>query len=289
MLRNLENYHMPKKLEDAVRLLDGGGETARIIAGGTAVMAGKNNGIKTLVDIKKLGLDGITQSGGGIEAGATATVAQLLGSAVIGDYCGGVVHEAAYYIASTPLRNMITLGGNITQVFPWSDLPAALLACGAELSMTGPCGARRLAYADAVKKHPARAIARNEIVTAVHFPALPGYRGKFNKFSKTSFDYAILDVCVCVKTSDGRIEDARIAVSAAGTFPQLLSGAASRLKGAGAADSKAFSEAARLAVSETIFTGDKRVAVDYKKQILPVLIERLIDAAVKQNEGADAR
>lgn len=289
MLRNLENYHRPEKLEDAVRLLDGGGETARIIAGGTAVMAGKNNGVKTLVDIKKLGLDRISEKGGTVEAGAAATVAGLLESPRMRNYCGGVVYEAAYHIASTPLRNMITLGGNITQIFPWSDLPAALLACGAELSVTGPGGARRLAYSEAVKKHPARSIARNEIVTAVHFPALPGYAGKFTKFSKTSFDYAILDACVVIKAAGGVFKDARIAVSAAGNLPQLLAGAAAALKGAKTSDAAAVREAARMSVSETVFTGDKRVAVEYKKEILPVLVERLIEAAIKQIEGADSK
>lgn len=289
MLRKLENYHRPEKLDDALRLLDECGAGARILAGGTAVMAGKNNEIKTLIDIKNTGLDKIGKGKNGIEAGATVTIAGLLESPEIKKYCGGLIYEAAYHVASTPLRNMITLGGNITQVFPWSDLPAALLACGAELAVAGPGGIRKLLYADAVKKHPRQALEKNEIVTGVIFPELPGYVGKFTKFSKTSFDFALLDACVAVKIKNGGFEDARIAVSAAGTLPQLLNESAALLKGVKTSDSKAISNAVHKAVSETVFTGDKRVSVDYKKQILPVLIERLIGAATKQSEGADAK
>ncbi|HBC74230.1 MAG TPA: hypothetical protein DC017_05095 [Candidatus Wallbacteria bacterium] len=289
MLRKLENYHRPEKLDDALRLLDECGAGARILAGGTAVMAGKNNEIKTLIDIKNTGLDKVSKRKNGVEAGAAVTIAGLLESPEIKKYCGGLVYEAAYHIASTPLRNMITLGGNITQVFPWSDLPAALLACGAELTVAGPGGVRKLLYADAVKKHPTQMIAKNEIVTGVNFPELPGYVGKFTKFSKTSFDFALLDACVAVKIKNGMFEDARFAVSAAGTLPQLLNESAALLKGVKTTDSKAVSNAVQKAVSETVFTGDKRVSVEYKKQILPVLIERLIDAAIKQNEGADAK
>ena len=289
MLRKLENYYRPEKLDDALRLLDECGAGARILAGGTAVMAGKNNEIKTLIDIKNTGLDKIRKVKNCIEAGATVTIAGLLESPEIKKYCGGLVYEAAYHIASTPLRNMITLGGNITQIFPWSDLPASLLACGAELAVTGPGGVRKLLYADAVKKHPTQALAKNEIVTGVIFPELPGYIGKFTKFSKTSFDFAILDAGAAVKIKNGEFEDARLAVSAAGTLPLLLNESAALLKGVKVSDSKTISNAVQKAVSETIFTGDKRVSAEYKKQILPVLFERLLEAAIKQSERADAK
>ncbi len=287
MLRKLENYYIPEKIETAIDIMSKNIESVKLIAGGTAVMAAKNNEIKTLVDIKRLGLDKIVKRGNSICAGTAVTIAGLLESDEIKKYCGGLIYEASYYIASTPLRNMITLGGNIVQVFPWSDLPSALLICGAELSITGAKNERRLAYADAVKTHPTQNISKNEIVTEIIFPDMSGYTGKFIKFSKTSFDYAILDVCTAVKTVNGKFEDVKIAVSAAGSLPQLLNESAELLKGEKTNDKKAIERAAQKAVAETIFTGDKRVTVDYKKDILPVLIERLIESAVKQNEGGN--
>lgn len=287
MLRKLENYYKPSSLQEALRLADENTEDAKLIAGGTAVMAAKNNEVKTLIDIKNTGTDKIIKEENGVRAGATVTIASLLESAEIKNYCGGLIYEAAYYIASTPLRNMITLGGNIIQTFPWSDLPAALLLCGAELSVASKNNIRKLSYINAAKKHPSLAMAKNEIVTEVLFPELSGYTGKFTKFSLTNFDYALLDAAVIAKIKDGAFEDIRFAVSAAGSLPQLLNESAALLKGAPADDKGAAAKAALNAASETIFTGDKRASIEYKKEILPSLFERLIERVIKESKGGN--
>ncbi len=286
MLKKLENYYKPKNLEETLKLLNQSQGLTKIIAGGTAVMAAENNEIKTLIDIKNAGLDKIVKNDdGGLQIGAACTIANLLESNEIKKYCGGLIYEAAYYIASTPLRNMITIGGNITQIFPWSDLPAALIISDAEIHIASEGRNRKLKYVDAVKKHPITILNKNEIVTSVSFPALPGYTGKFIKFSKTNFDYALIDAGVNLKISGGIFEDVRFAVSAAGTLPQNLSESAASLKNHKTSDEQAITESLEKAVSETIFTGDKRASIEYKKEILPVLLKRLIDNAVNENKG----
>lgn len=283
MFKNLKEYFKPNTLKEALTLLDEKRSSVKVLAGGTALMVSRNNEVKTLVDIKKIGLDKIEKDGKNLKIGAAVTISQTLKNPLIQKYCGGLLHQAAYFIASTPLRNMITFGGNVVSIYPWSDLPVTLLLSDASLNIAQKGKTREVSYRDILKKHPMQSIADNEIVTGITMPDMTGYSGAFIKYSKTSFDFAMLDIGVVSKIKNSKFEDIQFAVSAAGPLPQMLNESAAMLKGCKVNDDGAIEKAVKNSVTETKFMNDKRVSIDYKKEILPVLLKRLIMKTIEEN------
>jgi len=107
-------YARPSSAEEALVLLAGDG--AAVLAGGTDLAGQIDRGISApslLVDLQDAGLSGIEADGDGVRIGATATLAELAGSAHLASYAA--VASAAGLAASPLLRNQGTVGGNLCQ------------------------------------------------------------------------------------------------------------------------------------------------------------------------------
>jgi xanthine dehydrogenase YagS FAD-binding subunit len=110
----VSDYARPTDLEEALALLAEDGAVP--LAGGTDLAGQLDRGIRTpqrLVDLQAAGLAGISKRNGGIEIGATTTLADLAASELVSPYTA--VAEAAAAAASPLLRNVGTLGGNLCQ------------------------------------------------------------------------------------------------------------------------------------------------------------------------------
>lgn len=205
----------PRGLEEALEQVAARSTEAMLVAGGTDVVPNLRMKLfepRTLVDLKGLReLAGFTfDSEQGLRIGALTTIATLAESPLIQQHYP-VLALAAGTIASPPLRNMGTLGGNlcletrclwynqsyfwrktcgfclkkdgeVCHVAPggkfcwavWSgDSAAALLTLDAEIEIAGPRGSRRISLARFYKNNGMDRIdlARDEILTAVNVPA----------------------------------------------------------------------------------------------------------------------
>ena len=275
-MKKLEEYLKPKTMEEAVNILAEAKNDTRIIAGGTSEFIRNSRSIRKLVDIKGLGLNYIKAEKKEIHIGATTTINELLESEIIKKYCSGIIYKAAYNLASTPLRNLITTGGNLLQVSGWSDLPLAFLLAGAGICIQGKQKAEIMPYKELFgNKIPSNEI-QNRLVTEIILPYDNGCKGSFIKFSKTSFDFAILDAAVMVKLKDKKFEVIKMGISASSNVPVMLNTASSELTGKKISDEKAIDMALETAVAEVKFASDFRVVDGYKKEIMPVLLKRLI-------------
>jgi 4-hydroxybenzoyl-CoA reductase subunit beta len=115
------------------------------------------------------------------------------------------------------------------------DTPPALLCLGAEVEIAGPDGIRRVPMAEfyvnegIVRLH----LSSSEIVTRVFIPATTqGWRGSYQKLRvRGSIDYPLAGVAVALKLRDGRVEDARMAITAVNPAPHLIKDADAHLVG----------------------------------------------------------
>src|SRR6516225_3909448 len=106
------------------------------------------------------------------------------------------------------------------------DTPPALLCLGAEVEIAGTNGVRRVPLADLyvndgiVRLH----LSPDEIVTRVHIPPHSrGWRGSYQKLRvRGSIDYPLAAVAVALKLRQGRVEDARMAITAVNPAPHLV-------------------------------------------------------------------
>jgi 4-hydroxybenzoyl-CoA reductase subunit beta len=134
--------------------------------------------------------------------------------------------------------------GNLCHVAPggkfcWAafsgDTAPALLCLGAEIEIAGPGGLRRTPLSEfyvndgIVRLH----LAKNEIVTRVHLPeSTAGWRGSYQKLRvRGSIDYPLAGIAVALKMKSGRVEDARVAITAVNPAPHLLKDADAHLIG----------------------------------------------------------
>jgi 4-hydroxybenzoyl-CoA reductase subunit beta len=200
----------------------------------------------------------------GLRIGALATLTQILDTSWMrGNF--PVLASAVGTIAGPLQRNMGTIGGNlcletrcrwynqshfwrqslggclkkdgdICHVAPggrfcwaaWSgDSAPALLTLDAEVEIAGPQGSRRLALRDFYQNDGKDriALARDELLTAVHVPArMAGRRGIYHKLRvRDSIDYPLAGVAVAMEIdSAGICRDARVALTAVNPAPMLV-------------------------------------------------------------------
>ncbi|MFP3880036.1 MAG: FAD binding domain-containing protein [Dehalococcoidia bacterium] len=109
-----------KTVDEAVELLKDHGGKANLIAGGTDLLGVLKDKIlpeypETIINIKTIsGLDYIKEDGKGLKIGALSSLRDIANSPTIkGKY--KVLSDAAESVASPEIRNMGTIGGNLTQ------------------------------------------------------------------------------------------------------------------------------------------------------------------------------
>jgi 4-hydroxybenzoyl-CoA reductase subunit beta len=225
-------------------------------------------GLRTLSDLRSI--TGTPESG--IEIGALVTLTEIEHSELL-QHAYPALARAAGLVSSPPLRNVGTVGGNLcidtrcnyyNQSYEWreaihfcmkkdgdtcwvapgskrcwaissSDTAPVFIAYGAEVSLTGPDGDRRLPVRelyrhdgiDFVTKRP------EEILTKIHLPPLNSVRATYHKLRRRgSIDFPILGVAAAIKRApDGTIEQADIVLTAVESAPVEAKEAAALLLG----------------------------------------------------------
>ena len=196
-------YHKPADMDAAVAAL-GAGDEAKVLAGGQTLLATMKQHLAApsdLVDVRGLGLSGISTAGEAVTIGATTTHAEVAASgevpAALATLAGGV--------GDTQVRNVGTIGGSLANNDPAADYPAGVLGLGAMVVTNS----REIAADDFFEGLFTTALDDSEIITAVKFPQVE--RAGYAKFKQPASRYCLVGVCVA-KTADG----ARVAVTGAG-------------------------------------------------------------------------
>jgi 4-hydroxybenzoyl-CoA reductase subunit beta len=163
------------------------------------------------------------------------------------------------------------------------DTPPALLCLGAEIEIAGPDGLRRIPLADfyvndgIVRLH----ISPQEIVTRVYLPeASKGWRGSYQKLRvRGSIDYPLAGVAVALKLHHGRVEDARMAITAVNPMPHLVKDADAYLIGAEVGEELA-ERLGELASRTAKPLTTSALTPEYRREMVKVFAKRaLLEAA----------
>ena len=171
-----DKYLRPRRLSEAIDLLESYGKEAKIIAGGTDLLIQirkKEARPTVLIDITGIpGLDQIRLDEGLIKVGALVTHDQMAASPMLKEKASAL-SEGAFWVGSPQIRNLGTVGGNIVSGQPGADTTIPLLALGATVKVVGVNGERTVALSEFFKGPGKTAVgATSEIVTEVSFPAL---------------------------------------------------------------------------------------------------------------------
>jgi carbon-monoxide dehydrogenase medium subunit len=264
-------YLRPKRLDEALSLLNEYGGRARVLAGGTDLLIGMQDGTdapECLIDIK--GLDQLNTLGftedGSLLIGACVTVNQLIES----DTTAGpmrALREAASVLATYQIRNRATVGGNLCNASPACDLGPPLLVLDARLRLVSAQGERLVPLREFFSGVKATSCESCEVVTEVAIPAMRGTVSAFLKQGRIrGHDLAVVNAAGAL----GNGGDLRLALGAVATTPLLIAGIA----GAGDDARRRAIDAVSASIAPI---DDVRGSSVYRTQIAIMMAERIID------------
>jgi carbon-monoxide dehydrogenase medium subunit len=272
------DYVAPDSLDEALSALQGGGEDAKLLAGGHSLiplMKLRLSAPSLLVDLRKVaGLTGIQRENGTVRIGAMTRHTDVASAGL------GLASAAAGTIADQQVRNRGTIGGSLVHGDPAADMPAVLLTTEGMVTLRGGGGTRELAAADLFEDFLTTAVGPDEILTEIRMPVMEGYGFGYHKFNRRQEDWAMVAVCALVKkAADGTCEDVRIGLTHMASTPLRATAAEQALRGK-PLDANNIAAAADQAAEGTNPPADLNASADYKRHLARVLTRRaLADAS----------
>jgi carbon-monoxide dehydrogenase medium subunit len=228
-------YVRPTSIEDAVSALAGGGEDAKVLAGGQSlipVLRLRLSYPELLVDLGGIAeLQGVRDEGDAIVIGAMTTHDAVTKDPLIKQFAP-LIAQATATVGDRQVRHRGTLGGSLSHADPAGDLPTVALTHDVELIAQGPNGQRTIAARDFFLDYLTTALEPGEILTAIRVPKLgEGWSANYQKFSRVATAWSIVAVAALVKRNNGSIEAARVGLTNMGSTPLRAAAAEQALAG----------------------------------------------------------
>jgi 4-hydroxybenzoyl-CoA reductase subunit beta len=217
-------------------------------------------------------------------AGPTHRTAATLG----GNLC--LDTRCMYYNQSEPWRhaidNCMKIAGDVCRVATKSDrcwaafsgdVAPALLVLGAEVTVQGSAGKRRVAIADFYRDDGMAwlSLAADELLVSVRIPLTDGWVSTYEKMQvRGAIDFPLTGVAVALRREDDQIAEVRVACTGVSSRPELISGL-------DALAGKPFDDAALALVEKQIKRGTQPmettvIDVAYRRRVTPVLAKRVL-------------
>src|SRR6266849_1160978 len=229
MITHPFTYEAPATIDDAVKAL-GRSREAKVLAGGHSLIPLMKLGLaepELIVDIGRIaGLREIKSENGAVTVGALATHRSIAENSTIATALAALA-EAAAAVGDLQVRSRGTIGGSLAHADPAADEPAPTLAFDATIRVIGPKGRRDIPASEFFKGTFETALAPNEIVVEIRFPAPAGRSGSaYAKFAHPASGFAIVGVAAVLGLKvDGTVERAAIGVTGAAAGPFRASAA----------------------------------------------------------------
>jgi carbon-monoxide dehydrogenase medium subunit len=285
-------YHTPTTVAEALSLLHEHQKKARIIAGGTDLildMEGAHTApIEVLVDVTKItGIDRIAREDGWIVLGAGITHTQIEGSPLLRSHAACLT-ESCGVIGGPQVRNVATLGGNVAHALPAADGTIGLLALEAEVEVAAHGGRHTWQPLLSIFAGPGRnRLAPDQMLHAFRFRPIAARAGNaFDRIMRpqgVALPVLAIAARVQLDATLRRVEDAVIAIGPAGPTPFRASGAEEALTAAKVFDDAAVENAVAAAQAQArLRTSKYRASQEYRREMIGVLLKRVLQAAVER-------
>ena len=272
-------YVAPTSIEEVTGLLSSHGSDAKILAGGQSLVILLRQRLlapTVVISLSRVeALRGITNNDNSLEIGAMTTYVDISRNAIV-NRAAPTLAEAAGSVGSRHIRNRGTVGGSLAHADPAGDVPVALLALDASITLAGRGTVRTCASNDWFTGLFEVAMSDEEVLTGVTIPKPPdAVSHGYNRFSYREGEYPMIVTAAVLGWDGGVCTSARLAMGGIGAHPQRLPAVEDRLAGSGVDTGDI--EAAAVIAGDLIHppsdvrgsTGWKRkVAVEYMKRAL---------------------
>ena len=279
-------YFRPATLSEALSLLSTYQDDAKVLAGGQSLISLLKLRLanpKCLIDLGGLdGLNYIWEETGSekdrLAIGALTTYAQIKESKLLQARCP-LLPQTASVVGDVQVRNLGTIGGSLAHADPAGDMPAAILALGADLKAVGPKGERWIKAEDFFLGLYATALSPDEILTEVRVPLSAKRKSAYLKAARRPSDFAIVGIAVCFEIGQGGIcEDITVAVTGVTDKPYRATVLETKLKGKKL--DRETVEAAAPAITQGVdVSGNIHASPEFRSHLARVYLFRAIQAA----------
>lgn len=234
--------------------------------------------VRKLAEIREVQAEGR----GWVEIGAAVTARDFFASPLVRRAIPGIqTYETEF--ASTLIRNLATVGGNIANASPVGDLTCMLLGAGASLLIGAPPGVpdgalpRCIPMEQFFLGYKKIDLVGKEIILAVRIPA----EGSFFSFEKIAkrrrLDIASVNTAMSFRVEEGKFTQVRVSAGGIAPTPVLLSGTARAMEGAPRQQSPAGLAALARTLSATAMgeiepISDVRGTREYRRTMLGKLV-----------------
>jgi carbon-monoxide dehydrogenase medium subunit len=277
-------YFAPESLDEALALLGKHSANAKLLAGGQSFVPMANFRVlrpEVVIDLNRIASLGfIAERDGDVAIGAMTRHRAVERSELVRKRCPLIAH-AVPNIGHAVIRNRGTIGGSLSHADPAAEWPVVAIALGATMVARGPRGERLIAAKDFFVGLLTTAIAEDEILVEIRFPAAPARTGaEFLEISRRHGDFALVSVGAQVTLSGaGAIEEVRLALGGVGPFPFDARALAKLLVGSKpqASDLEALGAEVAAGIEPP---SDLHASAEYRKEVAAVLVVRALRTAL---------
>jgi aerobic carbon-monoxide dehydrogenase medium subunit len=283
-------YEAPRSLDEAISLLQFGGDYAKVLAGGQSLvplMKLRFASPELVVDINNVpGLDyHRADPDGTLRIGALCRHVALERSDLL-KTTQPTMASAAPLIADPIVRNRGTLVGSLCHADPQGDWASVVLALGGSVVARGPRGTRTIPLADFVVGPFQNVLEPDEIAIEAAIPAARGIRsGGYLKLERRIGDFATVGVAVAIETSGDSVTRAGIGLTGVGGSTIAATAAAEALVGQPLTPD-IIGQAADLAAQAARPRTDHRGSAEYKRHMVRTFVLRILSRADAAEERA---
>jgi CO/xanthine dehydrogenase FAD-binding subunit len=288
---SVTSFTSATSLDDAFAAMAAG---ARPVAGGTDLVVGARTGKSTLpesiVAIHRVGeLQGLAVlDDGSLRLGALARHADIADSDDICLRFAALAH-ACRIVGSHATRAQGTIGGNLMNASPAMETGGPLVCFDATVTLRSGSDPRLIPVAD-LWEGPGKTVVReDELLVAIDVPTPPAGTGSayLRLEYRRQMEIAVVGATAVVTLVDGKVSDARIAMTALSPTIRRVPEAEAALNGSDGGDTaiKAAGEAVAAAATPI---SDVRGSADYRRAMAAVITRRAIETALSRAREAGA-
>jgi carbon-monoxide dehydrogenase medium subunit len=272
------SYARPESVQEALQILDQGGGSARVLAGGQSLapmLQMRLMQVETLVDINPLpGLDEVWADSAVTVVGPMVRYVALERLPIVSERLP-LLQCVVRYVGDRQVRNRGTIGGSLGQADPTGEMPLACLALDATVVASSVFGQREIPIDEFLVSSYATALEPEEMITEIRFPLAPD-RFAFLERSRKHNDFAVINVAaVGRRDAAGQWSDVRIALGGVSDRAVLAGEAAALLEGTSLED-EAIGEAGQAAVAVCDPPDDVRASAEYRRHLIPIYVRRAL-------------
>lgn len=283
MLEQLEEYHIPKTIAEAVRLLRRGpAGSAVAFAGDIDYHWWRLQSTRRLIDTSRLGLSYARLATGALRIGAATPLEDIVTSKPCATFAGGLLPAAARCLASPLKRSTTTLAALLVNAVATAEVVPALLVLDATVTVQGE--RRRTLPLGELFAGKGRTVLDRELLLEITVPRPPrGLSWAIERHALTPSDSPILSVVAALHLARGVIAKARLAVCGGVKVPARLVAAETLLEGEEPGP-EIFAAAAMVLAKALEPVDDVRASARHRAEVAEVLTRRALARAVGREE-----